>query len=488
MNSQTTRWARRAASLLFSLLLVACGGGGGNDTGNEGDFAGGGNGSGSNGGSVGGGSSSGSTPRTADLVRCPDNPLQAVQGTVVTVTCQPVNGTSDLTFGWQLLSPAGETIPAGNGLSLTFTPQQVTTYQLRLTASNGVAGEAEKVTVHVSANPAPTVDCPARRIVVEDNSVRISCAVQAGDGDTLTYDWAVTPPPGVSAPSLNESDADVTFTPTEAGVYTATLTVSDGFNRVKEPVQVQVDAPTYRIVMIGDSITQGGHGFKSYRYELWKKLIDAGLSFDFIGSQHQAKDDDPPLAAYADYQGHVFDTDHEGYWGRRADQVANKSFDFSATADIALIHLGTNDGIQYTDRSVPDPDDPSQTKIFPGDKSETAQSTATDVARLIDRLRAHNPSVTILLAKIIPTRPTMIDSEWWDGYRAELDSLAAAKNTAASPVVIVDQADGFDANADLQGDGVHPNERGEARMAKVWCLAIKGVVGSDWINQGYNCE
>jgi len=39
-----------------------------------------------------------------------------------------------------------------------------------------------------------------------------------------------------------------------------------------------------KIAPYGNSITQAAGDHQSYRYPLWKKLIDAEIPFDFIGS------------------------------------------------------------------------------------------------------------------------------------------------------------------------------------------------------------
>ncbi|MBE3123778.1 MAG: hypothetical protein IMZ65_03155, partial [Planctomycetes bacterium] len=72
-----------------------------------------------------------------------------------------------------------------------------------------------------------------------------------------------------------------------------------------------------RIVCIGDSITQGRKGAEgdpknaptySYRYPLWKKLLDAGVNVDFVGTQKTGFEGSP---AYAPYRGKEFDNEHE---------------------------------------------------------------------------------------------------------------------------------------------------------------------------------
>lgn len=101
-----------------------------------------------------------------------------------------------------------------------------------------------------------------------------------------------------------------------------------------------------RILCLGDSITQSDNLHKSYRYNLWTKLIDAGTEFDFIGSVSSNNGGSP---TWPDYLGKAFDRDHEGHWGWRADEIRASLPGWLAnyTPDIALIHLGSNDLIQF---------------------------------------------------------------------------------------------------------------------------------------------
>lgn len=75
------------------------------------------------------------------------------------------------------------------------------------------------------------------------------------------------------------------------------------------------------LMIIGDSITQGSapyvlrtstpirDGGYSYRYALWKNLVDGKDAFDLIGSMNKNYGSDN---TYPDYMGRSFDKDHEG--------------------------------------------------------------------------------------------------------------------------------------------------------------------------------
>jgi MYXO-CTERM domain-containing protein len=223
------------------------------------------------------------------------------------------------------------------------------------------------------------------------------------------------------------------------------------------------------ILPLGDSITQGNGSTQSYRYPLWQNLVDGGYDFDFVGSLSGNYEGTP---SYPTYQGESFDTDHEGHWGwetgwinggapseRQGDGRGSGNLNGwtnSYTADVALIHLGTND-------------------LF---REQSVSSTINEVRDTIDILRGDNSNVDILLAKLIPTSSTQDNAARTaarnaaiDDFNAEIDQLAAELNTSGSRVKVVDQHSGFNASSDTY-DGIHPDASGEQKMADRWYEAL----------------
>ena len=212
--------------------------------------------------------------------------------------------------------------------------------------------------------------------------------------------------------------------------------------------------PRLCILPLGDSITQSNNTHLSYRYPLWEDLLAAGYEFDFIGSMNTNWSGSPT------YPDQTFDRDHEGHWGWRVDEINAQIQGWlgSYTPDVVLMHLGTNDAFQ----------------------NQSTDSTVSELTDLIGMLRADNERVVILLAKVIPS--TQYQSNL-DALNGRLDALAASLTTATSPVVVVDQASGFNANADTF-DGIHPNEGGEQKMATKWLEALE----ANWPSQGGECD
>ncbi|MDX5420429.1 MAG: hypothetical protein LPK09_14535, partial [Hymenobacteraceae bacterium] len=76
---------------------------------------------------------------------------------------------------------------------------------------------------------------------------------------------------------------------------------------------------------LGNSITQGSEANPSYRYQLWRMLVDADLDFEFVGSldtnwhyeapnTEQGADVASPVMGEL-YKNKTFNNNHEGHWG-----------------------------------------------------------------------------------------------------------------------------------------------------------------------------
>ena len=241
----------------------------------------------------------------------------------------------------------------------------------------------------------------------------------------LTY----MPPPGIT------------------GIDSFTYTMADQ-NGITSTATVYVkNLMPWRIMPIGDSITEASGSRNSYRRPLWHLLNDADIDINFVGSRSGNRDGQVPNPD--------FDTDHEGHWGWRADRfLQDNRIDIWAQnhqPDVALIHLGTND-------------------IFAG---QSVSGTINEIGQIIDRLRAVNPNVIVLVAQIIPTsdstRPSL------SRFNQAIPGLAANKSTQRSPVLVVDQNSGFNANADTYDD-VHPNLSGETKMAAKWNATLAPLI------------
>ncbi len=210
----------------------------------------------------------------------------------------------------------------------------------------------------------------------------------------------------------------------------------------------------YRILCVGDSITQGGRTDceeYTYRLPLQRLLNEAGVKYDFVGSRKTGLN---PDAVWPDVAKDIpFDPDHEGYYGVRTKAVVEKVMaawnDTTPPPDAVLIHLGTND-----QGNTP--------------HNETVQKP---IREFIAFLRTKNPTVVILLGHL-----NLNDSEGANAIRPLVEAIATEFSTPGSPVVTVHHYLGWIEKPDALGsdtfDWVHPNPQGQAKMAKAWLTAL----------------
>jgi|GEM_PF-1786047 len=196
-----------------------------------------------------------------------------------------------------------------------------------------------------------------------------------------------------------------------------------------------------RVQPLGDSITQGKRhpDEATYRRPLWKKLMAAGYKVDFVGSTNQQLDG---AHYYDDY-----DPNHEGHYGWKITDVLPMLDGWlkGYTPDISLIHLGTND-----------------------QGSNNPALMVENIGKIVDKLRAKNPRVTIIVAKLI--EPSNVGRQFGD----LLPAFATQKGTADSPIIVVDQDAGF-VSSDTR-DGIHPNPSGQEKMAVKWFDALVKIL------------
>ncbi len=153
-------------------------------------------------------------------------------------------------------------------------------------------------------------------------------------------------------------------------------------------VQQQIGAPTdqpLRVMPLGDSITDD-----YTRYETWEKLVEAGYTVDFVGTQTsvpRSREGNTP-----DVNGVPFDQDHEGHAAWAASDMLAGHDDYpeegnieswveQVDADVVLLHIGTNDiGRLGTDPRL----------------------VVDRTSRIVFRIQQALPEATIFVAQITP--------------------------------------------------------------------------------------
>lgn len=252
-----------------------------------------------------------------------------------------------------------------------------------------------------------------------------------------------------------------------------------------------------KLAFIGDSITQGGNGYPSYRHAIFKHLasrgvpIDAAGGYQFVGSVTGAYQNN--AGATPDVNGQVFSNTHDGHYGWRASwecaRVALPAGRYNVN------NLGQGTLLNWTGQATTFATADAGTLAYTGptytpdtasiliginDLADGVAATQVrnDIATLIDQLRAANPNVRIFLNKTLHTNQGATRDQQVNDLHALLPALVAARNAASatSPVWLVDPDTGF-APATMTYDNIHPNATGEAYVGDRIAAAL-GVIES----------
>ena len=207
------------------------------------------------------------------------------------------------------------------------------------------------------------------------------------------------------------------------------------------------------IMPLGASRVEGARPvFESYRYELWKDLIDGGFTFDYIGTM---ADD----AAYPEYNSINFDMDHEGRGGFTSGQILNGIegwLNQAGAPDIVLFSSpGGNDALQGLPYA----------------------NAVTNINAIIDIIQEANPNVTIIIEQPAPGRTSIMTQEltaYFNQIQQDVIVIADAKSTATSQIIPVDMFTGFtDA---LLEDSVHYNQAGAEFIAERYYNVLSTIL------------
>lgn len=204
-----------------------------------------------------------------------------------------------------------------------------------------------------------------------------------------------------------------------------------------------------RVLIVGDSITQGQQGDYTWRYRIWQWFQSSGISFQIVGPYKGTKSPPPAVApqppplygspadtsfttdgGYATGvdSGFLSNSNHFAVWGRAAavDKGLIAGVLQQTPADLMLLMLGFNDlGWFYSD----------------------VGGTLASIQTLISNARSVNPSIKIAVANIphrthIGGRDNLVQNT--DIYNNQLPSLLASMSTAQSPLHVVDIAGTYD--------------------------------------------
>lgn len=232
-----------------------------------------------------------------------------------------------------------------------------------------------------------------------------------------------------------------------AALLLASTLVSSSPGAAEEPV---------RILLVGDSVTQGSSGDWTWRYRLWRHLAGSGVRVDLVGPRDDLLDNvtwDFGSHAYLDP---AFDRDHAARWGMSfgvQDQPIEELVD-EYHPDVVVELLGVND-LAWT--------------------HTTAEGVLQDARRFVEDAQAADPDVDVVLGALPQT--------WIPGverYDANLPVLAAELRTDTSDVVTAVPGAAFVEGVDTW-DVAHPTASGEIKLAAGVADALAGLgVGAEY--------
>jgi fibronectin type 3 domain-containing protein len=224
------------------------------------------------------------------------------------------------------------------------------------------------------------------------------------------------------------------------------------------PVAGQPSGGSPRLMVVGDSISQGSSGDFTWRYRLYEHLVADGLTPQMVGPYNWLFNNVTGVQGDCTYADPTFETAHDAVWGRMlADEMATIQAEVGASRpDYLLILIGIND-LAFGRTDVP--------------------GTEANLKTFVSNARAANPNLRIVLGDLLPKlamASTLASAV--TQYNTDLPTIASQLSTASSPVVVADDASAIDPSADLW-DGTHPNANGEVKIAAGFANALASDFG-----------
>ena len=208
-----------------------------------------------------------------------------------------------------------------------------------------------------------------------------------------------------------------------------------------------------KIMPLGGSRVAGDRPeYESFRYELWKDLIENDWTFDYIGTQSDG-------ASYPIFNNRDFDIDHQGRGGWTSGQILNELNNWLAEAGVPDIVIF----------SSPGGNDALQNSLY--------SQTISNINGIIDTLQSVNPNVTIIIDQLAPARSNLMTTEltnYFNQLQQDIVTIALEQSTTSSQIIEVDMSTGF--TDSLLADDVHYNEAGAIFIASRYYTVLANIL------------
>jgi len=227
-----------------------------------------------------------------------------------------------------------------------------------------------------------------------------------------------------------------------------------------------------RILLTGDSMTNGTSGDYTWRYFFDHRLRDAGVAFDLVGPWSDLIDYTTFEWGHHEYADCAFDQDHVSRGGAQlAEQLLPVAFSPEGDSrikwateayapDVVVEFYGYNDLTKPRVRN-----DPTSAPY-------TVDELLANAKKFIDEVRAANPDASIVMADLAfaqvpsPDAGHQLLEQLAPEYNSRLAELVPTWSTPQSRVVLADVANPsyWHGYSDTY-DGAHPNAQGEVDVA-----------------------
>ncbi|THV08945.1 hypothetical protein E9934_18200 [Nocardioides caeni] len=231
------------------------------------------------------------------------------------------------------------------------------------------------------------------------------------------------------------------------GAVGASLLAIVGSGVSAAPAGAAPGAAPLRVMVVGDSISQGFGGDATWRYWFWRETQRQGVPLDFVGPDTGFVTGYGTRYEFADPR---FDRDHAARGGSTINNHLARIDGLMATyaPQVVVIELGVNDALR-------------------GDNGATI---AAELEEMVERVWSSAAGTRVVLAGV----PRIVARPEVSAAAAEANRLLAQRFALDSRVLrVVDTAAPATRTGRLTSDGLHPNATGQTHLAQRFAEAFR---------------
>ena len=228
---------------------------------------------------------------------------------------------------------------------------------------------------------------------------------------------------------------------------------SDQLDQINANKEENTNDIPNKIMPLGASRVQGLTPlFESYRFELWKDLIDGGWDFDYIGTETET-------GSYPNYENLSFDPDHQGKMSWTSEKIFEE-------LESILHETGYPDIVLFSS--------PGGNDILDGLPYENVIENINDI---IDLFQDRNPNIVILIEQLAPGKTSFMTPELtliFDKAVLDVETIAQEQTDENSLVIPVNMFEGFVDS--YLADDIHYNTEGAEFIAQRYYEVLENVL------------